>query len=406
MKSFSYGVLLVALAAQYSVSARADDASAHAGPEGFSISSADNNYSIGISGLVQADGRFFLDAPGGSDDEFMLRRARLTFDGKFGPRLSFRLRPESSSGDTRILDAYVEAKLTGTIALRAGKFKPPVGLERLQTVNDLRLAERSFVTELVPSRDVGVTLTGKQNMLTWAVGVFNGVTDGRTADVADDGTPELAARLFLEPVNHTESGGALLGVGVAATYGSRDGETTRPLLDTYRSAGQKSIFAYRVGTDATFADGDRTRLSPQLYWYDGPFGVMAEWVRVSQDVTRRAADRSDTLDHQAWELTGEWFITGETSGYKDPEVPGAVQLVARVSGLTADDAAFSGGDLSFADPTLAIRRARAAAIGVNWFPLSGMKTSLIYEHTEFDGGAIAGDRPAEKLILVRLQQAF
>ena len=41
-------------------------------------------------------------------------------------------------------------------AVTAGKFKVPVGLERLQSANDIRFVERAFPTSLLPNRDLGV----------------------------------------------------------------------------------------------------------------------------------------------------------------------------------------------------------------------------------------------------------
>ena len=168
------------------------------------------------------------------------------------------------------------------------------------------------------------------------------------------------------------------------------------------------MFSYRNGADGTVAAGERTRLSPQLYWYRGPFGLMAEAVRVRQDVRRAgpALDRSATLDHDAWELTGNWFMTGETAGYRDPDAEGAIELVARVSSLSTDPKSFTGGTASFADPTNAVQRADTGAVGATWSPHHSIKASVSYQHTSFKGGAAVGDRPDERVLLARLQLYF
>jgi len=395
-------VLLALLASPVNIRTAAAQGS---GNNGFAIRSPDGAYELAIGGLAQVDGRFFAD--GIADDQFLVRRARLTFDVKAGERMSLRIRPESSNGDdVRVVDVYVDTRLPGSLTLRAGKFKPPVGLERLQSASDLRLIERSFVTELVPSRDVGLQLSGEHETLSWAFGVFNGVPDGRTEDIGDDGEPEAAARLFFESFDRSSTGGAVFGFGLGATFGSRDGDASDPLLAAYRSPGQESIFSYRAGDDGTIAAGDRLRLSPQFYWFRGPLGLTGEWARVSQGASRPSGGRAATLEHDAWQLTAEWFLTGEASAYSDPDSRGALQLVARISGLDLDNASFEGGTDSFADPLVSVTKAKSAAIGVNWFPLPGLKSSLVYQHTAFDGGAAAGDRPDERLLLVRLQQEF
>jgi len=88
------------------------------------------------------------------------------------------------------------------------------------------------------------------------------------------------------------------------------------------------------------------------------------------------------------------------------KILGTVQLVLQVSGLEIEDAAFEGGAESFADPMVAVRSAKSGGIGVNWFPMPGLKASLAYRHTAFDGGSTSGDRPDEQVLLARLQFAL
>jgi hypothetical protein len=38
--------------------------------------------------------------------------------------------------------------------------------------------------------------------------------------------------------------------------------------------------------------------------------------------------------------------------------------------------------------------------------VDGIKASLAYRITDFDGGAISGDRPDERVLLMRMQLAF
>lgn len=388
--------------------AAAEDARVEAGPKGFSLASADGHWTLELHGLLHFDGRTFLDdsAPEGAD-EWLLRRVRPSFEGTAGERIAFRLMPDFGGGDAQLIDAYVDVSLGGGLSLRAGKFKVPVGLERLQSSNSLRMVERSFVTELLPNRDLGIALSAGGKRLGVSAGVFNGVNDGRSGDQDDDGNQELAVRLLAHPFAAADSP-TTFGVGLAATWGDTEGTSAAPLLSGYRSPGQQTVFRYRGGATPTVAAGDRLRLSPQFYWYRGPFGVLGEWARVRQDVSRVGPgfERRETLEHEAWQATAEWFVTGEDAGYRDPDSPGAVQVVARIAQLRIDDAAFSGGTTSFADPADAVRRADTWGIGVNWRPLAGVKTSLVYQHTDFDGGGAGADRPDEKAVFLRLQQSF
>ena len=71
----------------------------------------------------------------------------------------FRFTPDFAGGKTIILDSFVAARFRPWSVVTAGKFKVPVGLERIQSASDIRFIERAFPTSLVPNRDLGVQLS-------------------------------------------------------------------------------------------------------------------------------------------------------------------------------------------------------------------------------------------------------
>ena len=73
----------------------------------------------------------------------------------------FRIMPDFGGGQSLLYDGYVEGRFHPAAKLRAGKFKPPLGLERLQSAIDMVFVERAAPTLLVPNRDVGVQLGGE-----------------------------------------------------------------------------------------------------------------------------------------------------------------------------------------------------------------------------------------------------
>lgn len=173
------------------------------------------------------------------------------------------------------------------------------------------------------------------------------------------------------------------------------------------------------GATDTSADGKRQRWSPQLQYYVGPWGVLAENVRVDQDVARVLAGtrHHDTLTHDAWQVALNAVLTGEDASCKDikPKAPwapgtdgwGAWELEARIGELDIDADTFSGGTASYADPNVAISNESAWSVGVNWYLNRNIKWSLDYEQTNFEGGAAAGkDRADEKTAFSRVQLVF
>ncbi len=59
---------------------------------------------------------------------------------------------------------------------------------------------------------------------------------------------------------------------------------TRPPFDTgYTTDGQQKFFTYNKNVNAT---GVHWRLSPQTYYYYGPFGLLGEYVISDQHVSQ------------------------------------------------------------------------------------------------------------------------
>src|SRR2546427_3462262 len=133
----------------------------NASPEGFFVRSADGNWRLRVGGYLQADGRYYLaDQEATGTTGLLIRRARPLVEGTVYQYFDFRIMPDFGTGQPTIYEAYLEARIRPAFALRAGKFKPPVGLERLQSATDLRFVERGFPTNLVPNRDMGMQVSG------------------------------------------------------------------------------------------------------------------------------------------------------------------------------------------------------------------------------------------------------
>lgn len=386
-----------------------------AGREGFSWKSADGDFLLRLRGYLQLDGRFFSEETPAGTDTFLLRRVRPIFEGTVFKIFDFRIMPDFGQGTTVLFDGYVEARFSPALRLRAGKFKPPVGLERLQSATDILFNERAQPTNLVPNRDVGIQLSGDlaNARVQYAVGVFNGVPDLGNGDLDNNDGKDVAARLFFQPFVADQNAFGGLGFGISASTGDQAGTVTAPNLPAFRTPGQATFFSYRSDATAagtTVADGTRRRVSPQATFYLGPFGLLAEYVSSKQEV-RRGAESAE-LTNSSWQTAASWVIGGSASyrGVNPKKTfsgfgtgPGAFELAVRYSRLLVDRDAFP----VFANPASAARTAGAWALGVNWWANRNVRLMTSYERTEFDGGAAAGaDRPDERVLFTRFQVAF
>jgi len=415
-----------------------ESAVARWGSKGLSIASADGSNVLRLGALVQADGRYFADSTTSSTaNSWLLRRVRPILQGTIADIYDFKLMPDFGGGKAIVQDAFVSARFKPWLVLTVGKFKPAVGLERLQSAADNRFIERALPTDLVPNRDIGVQLGGElaRGRINYSIGVFNGVADGTssdnnpTPDFSSDGKGDVAVRIFLRPF--LLSGDAALtglGFGVAGTYVRATGNPTNTLLAAYKTSGQQAFFSYRGNTAATqtqaalnngaYASGERLRVAPQLYYYLGPIGLLGEYTRVRQGVARvnGTVTRSALLTSSAWQAQLSWLVTGEQESFGGvtPKAPfriggpgwGALELVVRAQELSLDSQAFAGGSNSFANPASSAQRAQAAGVGVNWYLNRNLKWAVDYELTRFRGGALGGNRPDEKALFTRFQLAF
>jgi len=380
-----------------------------AGPEGFVLQSANGDYRLQLRGYVQFDGRFFSgDTEALAIDTFVLRRVRPIFAGIVGRHFEFQIMPDFGVGTTVLQDAWLDVNYSPKARVRAGKFKAPVGLERLQSATAITFVERAYPTALVPNRDVGLMLHGELagGVVAYAAGLFNGAPDGGSVDLDTNDGKDVAGRLFLSPFKRGTSPLKGLGFGMAGTTGKQTGA-----LPAYRSGGQVSLLTILAGITA---DGTRNRLSPQLSFYSGRFGLMAEYAWSESWVKKASTGTRAQFTGEAWQTTATFTLTGEPASYsgvrpREAFEPGqgkwgALELAGRVNGIEIGTEAFQEGIL---DPTKSVRKAFAWAVGLNWYLSRNIKQVVNFERTTFTGGAADGaDRPAENAFFIRTQVSF
>jgi phosphate-selective porin OprO and OprP len=386
------------------------------GHDTFSITSPDKMFRLRIGGQLQVDGKTFPDQNAHLlTDAFNIRRARPIFEGSLGNYLDFRFMPDFGNGQSLVYDAYADLKLRRVAVLRGGKFKTPLGLEALQSDADRTFIENALPSDLMPNRDEGLQIYGDiAHRLSYQAAVVNGAPDGASIDGSTHSGKDIVGRVFATPFA-TSGPAALkgLGFGVAASSGRQDEGAALPTL---KSTGGQAVFFSYAPTVTPFAAGRRVNYSPQLYYYLGPFGLMAEYAssaqKVGATINRQAIVRN--FENHAWQVAGSWLLTGEKKSYKSV-VPrrglesksnpgfGAWELVARYTELNVDQGAFASG---FADPTKSAGSARAWVVGANWYLNFFSKLQFEYEQTRFGRGATTGNRPTEHVLEERLQIAF
>jgi phosphate-selective porin OprO/OprP len=432
---------------------------ASAGEGGYSLSSADGAYALRIRAFVQLQGQHFLGnagtlsrsaaVPSTNPDTtrsiepvgaYTIKRLQPDISGALGKNFDWRVHVNLAAGTVDALDVNLDWKILPELNLRAGKFKPPTGLERLIASPRAPFIDGSFVTVLQPNRDLGLQLYGDvgKGLLEYQAGLFNGARDGQNNTTDNNNDKDLYVRLFASPFARSESEWVRgFGLGVSGSRGkhnqynapaqravaasSSNAPTgTTPVTVTPSvsgigsySTGRQTFFSYNNSADTS--EGTLTRISPQASYYAGPLGIIAEYTQTTQ--TLRLATFSNELTNKAWAVTASWFLTGEKNVYKTIKVKkantfpsldgiGAVELLGRVHGIQIDDKAFEALSATpsqrYADPAKSASAATGYGLALGWYLNSNVKIFASYERTDFTGGtgisARTGTTPADPVV--------
>ena len=462
------------------------------GENGFKITSSDKKHQLRIGSAIQTDYRNFLGdnpsawIPGSSTsttpgpagwlggvgpDSIFLRQARIILEGYVFNDIYFKLMPDfaqTSNTSNLIPDAFVDFAYEKKASLLVGKYKPSIGLERLQGDVNTVFLERAFPTNLAPNRDMGLQLHGafakpgysaekvvgaidSKNAFTYQVGITNGTGD--SGNIAMNGAlpntssqfannKEFDGRIFAQPFQH--SGYDWLegfGIGVSGSFSNPDHlalSAQRTPLGQSQFVDYTSLNGQAAGSVGNYAsssriitsNGNANRIYPQAFWYSGPFGLMGEYVRSTQTLNASGSSATGgskvnniTQTNTASQVQLSYVVTGEDNQFEgvkpirnfDPEKGtwGALQLAGRWSELDVDNDTFK-----LLDPTKTASKATALTVGANWFLNKYSLIRFDYENVFFTGGAGTttgsgvnavshiANRPNEQLLSTRFQLAF
>ena len=380
--------------------------------DGFFVQSPDRSYVLRITGQIQADYRAFLNSTDQTDvDEFLLRRARLGIEATLLQYYEFRLLPDfaGNSGSTLITDAYMNVHYCDEIQVEVGKFKQPLSYEQLIQDRYVPLMERSMIDQLVPARDVGAMIHGRNlcdGRMDYAIAVSNGEINGNAEPTISNSTlphdnKDMNARIAFRPFGDPDGCDMLrhLQFGISGGWGVEDEAINSTDLSTpqiLKTPATVEWFSYKSGD---LADGLRTRLSPELSYFYHALGFAAQYYREQQNIVGTAGGATtQTVDTDGFYVMGTYLLTGEQRFDYTQQIdpispfnphcmacsPGAWELVFRVSRLDMDKGVLAAGTNALAATGVWSSGATETTFGVNWYLNKWVRTQLNWEHAWFD----------------------
>lgn len=378
--------------------------------DGLWFSTSDGETHLQVHGYIQGDNRMFLaNTHGEPVDAFVFRKIRPLFEGTLFNQVDFRFMPDFGQNNPQIQEAFLELKSSPYAKLRVGKFKEPIGLEVLRQDRDLTFVERSMASDLLPLRYIGAQISGSvlSKSIEYQGGYFDGSSDGSNGVFTQWASGnEVAARAFFLPFATTKIDAlSQFGIGVGGSAGHQHGS-----IAGLKTIGQATWFKY---SSTTVADGQHNRISPQAYYYAGPFGFLGEYAISSQEVLNKGI--TGRVRNEAWDVQGSVVLTGEKNSYQgvhprnafEPRHGfdhfGALELAFRYSQVQIGENAFT----HFAKAATTPRFGAETGFGFNWYLTQYVKLQTEYEHTGFRM-APGSTTPmhSENLLLSQVQLAF
>lgn len=251
---------------------------------------------------------------GSPEYNFLVRRARLKFDGfAYSPKLKYKLELGLSNRDisganpfTRnapryILDAVIMWNFAENFELWAGQTKLPGNVERVVSSANLQLIDRSLLNSRFNiDRDMGIQLRHKSNLggnflMREKLAISQG--EGRNITEGNQGGLQYTARLELLPFGTFKSKGDYTGsdlkreaspkLMLGFTYDlNQDAVKTRSVLGSYMFKDDGSLYETDITT--FFADA--------MFKYNG-FSFMGEYAnRTADNPIAVNTDNSETGD--------------------------------------------------------------------------------------------------------------
>ena len=257
---------------------------------------------------------------GSTDHNFIVRRARLKFDGfAYSPKLKYKLELGLSNRDISganefnrntpryILDAVIMWNFSGNWELWAGQTKLPGNVERVVSSANLQLVDRSLLNSRFNiDRDLGVQLRHKTNLggdflMREKFAVSQG--EGRNVTEGNEGGLQYTARLEFLPFGKFKSKGDYVQSDL-----KREAKPKLMLGFTYnynQGAVRERGFAgdYMIRTDGSIYETDQTTIfADAMFKYNG-FSFMGEYAK-------RTADNEIATELDGLTPTGDLVLTG------------------------------------------------------------------------------------------------
>ena len=285
-----------------------------------------------------------------------------------------------------LFDYRLDIPISDKINLSVGKQKEPISMERIMSMIQLPMQERTSVSDaLMPSRNVGAVISGTalDQRMTWAGGVFNDWFDTGTS--FSDGANQLVGRVTWLPFI-TEDESNLLHLGFGMRYTDAN-EGLR--YSTEPEFNKAPLYVDASVNGALFAAESAMLYNLEASWRKGPYWLHAEYV--DNDVNAPAVGNPD---FSGYHVTASWILSGEMRAYnKRAGILGPVPVAKTVNqgGWGAWEVGVRWSDLDLTDGLIDGGKMDILSLGFSWWLTPVFNFNMNYRFITLDRFGVEGD---------------
>jgi phosphate-selective porin OprO/OprP len=344
--------------------------------------SKDGNFQWWFDSRIQLDGAAYFENKNPLSNGTIFRRLTFAFKSVLWKDWQAEMDVDFAEAVLDLRDMWVQYTVPDVnLSFRAGNFKEPFGMERLNSSRLLTFLERSAVSNAIPlGRRMGLAARYWTDYGQATVGVF-GHEGGTRIDkgTADEGY-STNLRLSVAPVNEH---GKNLHIGVAGSYKTPDAvPDLTPNTIEIKARTETYVFDPKLlHTGDISGVNYYNRFGGELMGIYGSFYLQAEYMatQVKRWYGKPTVDVHGAYATATWTLTGEtryyYIDEGEVGPIESPKNSwGALELAFRYSILDLNDfdAGIKGG------------KSNQMMFGLNYYPNINIKLQLNYSLVDLD----------------------
>jgi phosphate-selective porin OprO/OprP len=283
-------------------------------------------------------------------------------------------------------DYRLDIPFLDKINLSVGKQKEPISMERIMSMAQIPMQERTSVSDaFMPSRNFGVVVssTALDEHMTWAGGLFNSWTDTGSS-LSDSASQAIGRVTWLPYVSGDESNLVHLGFGMRYT------DAKNGLRYQTEPEFNKAPTYVDTSVDGTpFAANSAMLYNLEASWRKGPYWLAAEYV--SNDID---APTLGDPNFSGYHVTASWIASGEMREYrKKTGIFGPVPVAKSVNqgGWGAWELSFRFSDLDLTDGLIDGGEMDILSLGLNWWLTPVFNVNMNYRYITLDRFGVKGN---------------